>query len=219
MRRKIDRRFFLLMKNFVIILFLLIFASCKKPEKRQETKDVQNNITCTNEGCKGFYEGPEFLNGSDVAHQFSNEMSEKVGEKLKELYQSKNYSKVDFDKIEISTIGMNSGNVKYNLEIPFGKVKNKCDAYTSFDHVGGWNHKPALEERKIQLQNALLKDDSLNISKLQITQEGLHEYWIQWKNKDLQKDCFLIDEFSTIILVSSSNKHKLLNPLCDLKSL
>lgn len=108
---------------------------------------------------------------------------------MKELYQTKNYSKVDFENIKMSTIGMNSGRVKYKLIIPFVKVANKCDAFTSFDHVGGWNHKPALEERKIQLQNVLMKGDSLNISSLNTTKEGLQEYWIQWRNKDFQADC------------------------------
>jgi hypothetical protein len=175
------------------LLFLLIFLilyNCKKSVKSPaEYTQISEKITCTNSNCEGFYQGPEFINNEDVAHQFSNKMSEKVGEKLKELYQTKNYSKVDFENIKMSTIGMNSGRVKYKLIIPFVKVANKCDAFTSFDHVGGWNHKPALEERKIQLQNVLMKGDSLNISSLNTTKEGLQEYWIQWRNKDFQADC------------------------------
>lgn len=84
---------------------------------------------------------------------------------------------------------MGSGKVSFNLIIPFIRVNNKCDAFTSFDHVGGWNHKPALKYRKNQLQKALLPNHLLNISDLKATPEGLQEYWIQWKNKDLQKDC------------------------------
>ena len=89
----------------------------------------------------------------------------------------------------MSTKGMGSGKVVFSLIIPFENVENQCDAYTSFDHVGGWDHKPALNSRKNQLQKALLPGHTLNISKLTTTPEGLQEYWIQWKNKDLQKDC------------------------------
>ena len=45
-----------------------------------------NQIECSENGCEGTYDGPEFINGSDVAHQFSNKMTERVGDKLKELY-------------------------------------------------------------------------------------------------------------------------------------
>lgn len=172
---------------FISILFL---TYCNKSEKLiVEKQQIKNEIICTDIGCSGYYEGPEFENGSDIAHQFSNEMSKKVGEKLKELYKAKLFSKVDFQKIEMSTIGMNSGTVKYELMIPFSKMDNECEACTSFDHVGGWNHTPALKERKIQLKNVLKQGESLDISELKTTPEGLQEYWIQWKNKDLQKDC------------------------------
>ncbi|MFC6269204.1 hypothetical protein [Frigoriflavimonas asaccharolytica] len=173
-----------------VFSILIILSSCKKPEKLSLDKDeIKTEITCTNSQCEGFYEGPEFINNDDIAHQFSNKMSAKVGEKLKELYQTKNYSKVDFEKIEMSTVGMGSGNVIYVLKIPFEKVESKCEAFTSFDHVGGWNHEPALEERKIQLKSTLMQGDSLNISILKTTPENLQEYWIQWRNKDLQQDC------------------------------
>ena len=89
----------------------------------------------------------------------------------------------------MTTTGMGTGKVSYYLEIPFEKVKEKCDSYTSFDHVGGWNHQPALTARKNQLKKALMDGHKLNISALKTTKEGLQEYWIQWKNKNVQKDC------------------------------
>lgn len=147
------------------------------------------DIDCSSEGCFGFYEGPEFINGSDVAHQFSNKMSSKVGDKLKELYDSGEYVKVDFSKIVMVTEGMGSGKVKYSLSIPFKHVKKKCEAFTSFDHAGGWNHAPALASRKAELQMVLLAGHSLDISDLKTTPEGLEEYWIQWKNKLKQSVC------------------------------
>lgn len=149
----------------------------------------KSDIICDVNGCHGVYQGPEFVNGSDIAHQFSNSMSKDVGVELKKLYDKGVYSKVDFSKIKMSTKGMGSGTVVYELDIPFMRVAEKCDAYTSFDHVGGWNHKPALNARKQQLSKVLLKGESLDISELKVTTEGLQEYWIQWKNKSVQADC------------------------------
>ncbi len=116
-------------------------------------------------------------------------MSAKVGDKLKELYQNKNYKKVDFNAIEMTTEGMGSGQVIYKLHIPFKSVGTKCEAYTSFDHVGGWNHTPALNRRKTELKDVTMKGHQLDISDLKTTPEGLQEYWIQWKNKTVQASC------------------------------
>ncbi|MFK7782554.1 hypothetical protein [Psychroserpens sp.] len=150
---------------------------------------VSDTVDCNGDGCEGLYRGPEFVGSSDIAHQFSNKMSGKVGNKLKELYNLGEYSKVDFSKIKMSTVGMGSGIVAYELKIPFEKVKDKCSAYTSFDHVGGWNHKPALARRKEELKDVLMEGQVLHISELKTTPEGLQEYWIQWKNKKVQSDC------------------------------
>ncbi len=112
-----------------------------------------------------------------------------IANKLKELFKIGKYSKVDFDKIIMTTKGMGTGKVIYYLKIPFKRVSTKCEAYTSFDHVGGWNHKPALEVRKKQLEQALMKSQRLDISELKTTKEGLQEHWIQWKNKVTQSMC------------------------------
>lgn len=154
-----------------------------------ETQEQSKQISCTDKACEGSYVGPEFVKGDDVAHQFSNTMSAKVGDYLKELYAKGKYAKVDFDRIEMSTKGMGSGQVTYYLKIPFVEVQDKCDAYTSFDHVGGWRHTPALEGRKQQLSVALMPGEQLNISSLKTTSEGLQEYWIQWRNNVVQVDC------------------------------
>lgn len=148
-----------------------------------------NVITCTDKSCSGQYKGAEFMHGSDIAHQFSNKMSAKVGDQLKKLFKQGFYSKVDFDRIVMTTKGMGSGQVVYYLEIPFKRVDSECEAYTSFDHVGGWNHSPALEARKQQLQKALMPNHQLDISELKTTPEGLQEHWIQWENKVVQKMC------------------------------
>lgn len=150
-----------------------------------------NNATleCSENGCFGQYKGAEFVNGSDIAHQFSNKMSAAVGDKLKKLYKSGKYSKVDFDNILMTTKGMGSGKVVYQLNIPFTRVEEKCDAFTSFDHVGGWNHTPAIAARKKQLSAVLMENQELCISELKTTPEGLQEYWIQWKNNVTQAMC------------------------------
>ena len=169
------------MKQLVILLCIsFLIINHEKPKTQ---------ISCTKVACQGTYVGKEFIHGEDIAHQFSNKMSTVVGDKLKALYKSEDYSKVDFSKIEMTTEGMGSGNVTYTLSIPFEAVKEKCEAYTSFDHVGGWNHAPALSQRKAQLSGLLLPGERLDVSDLKITLEGLEEYWIQWKHKVVQAAC------------------------------
>jgi len=177
------------LRNIIILSILVSCSSKENIPTNKSSKENENPIICTNNLCEGKYIGKEFINGSDTAHQFSNKMSKIVGDKLKELYDRKLYSIVDFSKIEMSTKGMGSGNVEYYLKIPFKRVKSKCESFTSFDHVGGWNHKPELNNRKKQLQSALLLNERLHISELKKTKEGLQEYWIQGKNKDKQKEC------------------------------
>jgi hypothetical protein len=180
------------MKSFSIILLFILLASstCISNAKKMDVQTLESHeITCTDSSCFGKYIGKEFVNGSDIAHQFSNKMSKAVGDKLKELYHAKKFSKVDLVNIHMSTKGMGTGNVTYELTIPFIRVTDKCAAYTSFDHSGGWNHYPAIKKRKERLSKVLLPVDSLDISPLKTTSEGLQEFWIQWRNKDIQADC------------------------------
>jgi hypothetical protein len=176
--------------NITLAFISLLFISCNKTEKKIAAAiSKDNQITCTKKACQGTYVGKEFINGEDIAHQFSNTMSAKVGDQLKALYKAGNYSRVDFKNILMTTEGMGSGEVRYYLYIPIIAVNQKCDAYTAFDHVGGWNHTPALSQRKAQLKDALLPDHQLDISDLKTTKEGLQEYWIQWQHKVLQAKC------------------------------
>lgn len=178
-----------LLTFFFIIYF---FTSCKTDKTTNtETKfhDAKQEITCNEYGCHGKYEGVEFMDGEDIAHQFSNKISGAVGNELKKLYSQKKYKKVDFKSIKMTTEGMGTGNVIYTLSIPFITVNSQCEAFTSFDHVGGWNHEPSLERRKNELKEVTLNGHELDISELKTTPEGLQEYWIQWKNKEIQSDC------------------------------
>jgi hypothetical protein len=176
------------MKLLIYIYLISLFQVNPNTENELAIQKYYR-IQCSETGCNGIYDGPEFVNGEDIAHQFSNKMSASVGNKLKQLYQKKKYRKVDFSKITMSTKGMGSGRVVYTLEIPFASVKSKCEAFTSFDHVGGWNHKPDLAKRKTELREVTLAGNQLNISDLKITPEGLQEYWIQWKNENVQREC------------------------------
>ena len=165
--------------------------------------------TCTETGCKGTYSGPQFniigrnTDGTDkwndIAHDYSNTMSYYVGVKLKELYKQGIYVKVDLEMIKMTANPVKNKKsadpTKVTIDIPFIRVKNKCEAYTSFDHAGGWGHLDIdLDNRKTQLSSALLPGETLNVSTLNQTNKtdyntSLNEYWIQWKNKATQSDC------------------------------
>ncbi|MBM3455132.1 MAG: hypothetical protein FJX80_08285 [Bacteroidetes bacterium] len=87
---------------FNIILCVILFVACT-------SREPKTTFSCTDEGCSGAYIGPEFIRGSDVAHQFSNTMSSVVGDKLKELYSKNNFVKVNFSGIQMFTEGMKGG--------------------------------------------------------------------------------------------------------------
>lgn len=176
-------------KLLILLLTVCFIGSCSSRTPKNIQQEKSEKITASDFVCEGSYVGPEFIEGDDVAHQFSNEMSEKVGDQLKKLYNAGKFAKVDFEHIRMSTKGMGTGQVTYKLRIPLKRVKTKCEAFTSFDHCGGWNHPPAIELRIEQLSTILLPGDKLNISPLKTTPEGLQEYWIQWRNKDVQSEC------------------------------
>jgi hypothetical protein len=176
-------------KLLILLLTVCFIDSCSSHTSKNIQQEKSEKITASDFVCEGSYVGPEFIEGDDVAHQFSNEMSEKVGDQLKKLYKAGKFAKVDFEQIKMSTKGMGTGQVTYKLRIPLKRVKTKCEAFTSFDHCGGWNHPPAIELRIEQLSTILLPGDKLNISPLKTTPEGLQEYWIQWRNKEMQAEC------------------------------
>jgi hypothetical protein len=167
-----------------ILLFLIITASACSNEEPYST------ITCNEFGCSGRYIGPEFDNSKpkgkkDIAHQFSNKIADRVGDELKKLYIQNKYSKVDLENISMSTQDMNgTGNVTYKIHIPFVQVSDSCDAFTAFDHRGGWNH--IIKERGVRKEFVNKRDVQLIEKK---TKEGLQEFWIQFKHKDYQSGC------------------------------
>lgn len=85
MRKDISQTIALL---FVLIIGCIDFnsSSANTSQVKALKGSIANKINCSESGCSGTYLGPEFVNGDDVAHQFSNAMSAQVGDKLKELY-------------------------------------------------------------------------------------------------------------------------------------
>ena len=184
-----------------ILLFSLTFLvlfSCKEKSKDEKiTKKLNRekpiNIICNDSFCKVNYNGPEFVINDteiiDTAHRMSNLISGEVGKKLKQLFDEKKYSKVDLEKIRMSSIDMdNLGSVKLEIFIPFKRVKKKCDAATAFDHSGGWDHAPEIENR-IKNLSEIAVCKKLEVSQLIKTPENFQEYWIQWKHETRQADC------------------------------
>ena len=85
----------------------------------------------------------------------------------------------------MSTQNMNgAGNVTYKIRIPFVQVTDSCDAFTAFDHRGRWNH--VIEEVGVRKEFVNKKDVQLIEKK---TNEGLQEFWIQFKHRDYQAGC------------------------------
>ena len=189
---------YLLTKISALTLSALLLFSCSSPKKEEvkttKVKPEKNLVlVCNDSFCSVNYSGPEFTihKGEiiDTAHRMSNLISGEVGKKLKSLFDKKKYSKVDLKKIRMTSIDMNKlGSVKLEIFIPFKRVKNPCEARTGFDHSGGWDHDPEIEERKKKLSGIAVCEE-LEISPLIKTPENFQEYWIQWKHKDFQANC------------------------------
>ncbi|MFT5620025.1 MAG: hypothetical protein ACI860_001743 [Chitinophagales bacterium] len=142
-------------------------------------------IECSNNSCYGTYKGKEFINAQDVAHQFSKHRANKVGDHLKSLFKKGYYVRIDLKHVKMSTLNMgNKGDVIYKLVIPFEKVDKPCEARTSFDHRGGWGHQITKES----VLNTFGKLNGLELSEKN-TQEGLQEFWIQWRHSGTQVGC------------------------------
>jgi len=189
---------YLLAKISALTLSALLLFSCSSPKKEEvkttKVKPEKNLVlVCNDSFCSVNYSGPEFTihKGEiiDTAHRMSNLISGEVGKKLKSLFDKKKYTKVDLKKIRMTSIDMNNlGSVKLEIFIPFKRVKKPCEARTGFDHSGGWDHDPEIEERKKNLSGIAVCEE-LEISPLIKTPENFQEYWIQWKHKDFQANC------------------------------
>lgn len=197
---------------------LLVILSCQE-ENRKKTysvAEVSDNIpeydpvfpfpvymdtpVVNDTACFGTYRGIEFideqfvneydLNGTDIAHQYSNKICRYVGNYLKKRFRDSCYLRVDLNHIRMETKGMKDDDnyVEYSVYIPF-EYCTRNRATTAFDHCGGWGHKPDLKGRVNKLLNSnnkIVWKRHLDISKLYKTPEGLQEYWIQWVHTDFR---------------------------------
>ncbi len=78
------------------LFFMVVFGlkGCQGKAQNSEGYSRQGSeINCSDANCNDSYIRPEFIAGSDVAHQFSNEMCRRVGDHLKELYREGKYAK------------------------------------------------------------------------------------------------------------------------------
>ncbi len=164
-----------------LLLFPVFFLLLHSPGLLAQSYTIE----CNDEGCKGSYSGPEFVGRDDVAHQFSNHMSNRVGDELKALYDQGKYRKVDLSNIQMTTQNMDhKGNVVYSLHLPFVAVSKACEAATAFDHRGGWGH----QITRASVLHTFRKKVDVEVVELN-TPEGLQEFWVQWKHESRQSHC------------------------------
>jgi len=198
-------RVFLLI-NLIILLWSCTSEGRKKKitwEKPNETsqqheqeipKPKYDSIQINDSGLVGYFKGPEFNDDGDVGHQFSNTVARIVGNYLKEAYKKQHYLKVDFKNLKVTTKGLNQkDSVTYTMKMPFVTVK-KCQAFTGIEHCGSWDNQPLpeLNERLTKLKTNLRTRYSLGRMEQTFlkTPEGFVEYWVQFKHKDYQSECF-----------------------------
>lgn len=191
---------------FSTLLVISLFWQCTPSKthsrsKNNEEKTVQSDarptpnydsIVLSDRGFKGYYQGPEFNEQGDIAHQFSNKVANQIGNYLKEAYRKKTYLKIDFKHIKIVTRGLDQeDSVYYLIEIPF-QPAGHCSAHTGIEHCGSWNYQPKL------FLNQRLKKQKQSLTKISVgkmdchfftSSEGFQEYWIAFRHKDYQNGC------------------------------
>jgi hypothetical protein len=191
---------------FSTVLILGLFWQCTPPKSSKKTKNeakntlqtdrkstpIYDSIALSDQGFKGYYQGPEFNEQGDIAHQFSNKAAKQIGDYLKVAYGKKTYLKIDFKRIKIVTRGLDQeDSVYYLIEIPFQSA-GQCTAHTGIEHCGSWNYQPKL------FLNQRLKKQKQSLTKISVgkmdchfftSSEGFQEYWIAFHHKDYQNGC------------------------------
>lgn len=192
---------------FSLLLITSLFLRCttdskfhKNPNhslnKTQQSNIQQapkyDSIVVTTKGFKGYYQGPEFNEQGDIAHQFSNKAARVIGEYLKEYYRQKTYLRIDLKRTKITTRGLDQeANVYYLLEIPFQSA-GPCSAHTGIEHCGSWNYRPKLFlNQRLKKQKQALTNISVGKMECRFftSNEGFQEYWIAFHHKDYQNGC------------------------------
>ena len=186
---------------YLLITFIVMTSiiSCDSKNVKKEGKLVSKGIikpvltiSLTNKGFSGKYFGAEFDSKGDVAHQFSNKVTDIIGKHLKKCYEKGEYLKVDFKNTKITTTGLDlKGKVEFVIEMPFLKV-GKCEAFTGIEHVGTWVNQNN-EKLDARLNEKLQNLKTLSVGEADKayfhTEQGYKEYWIQFKHKNYQSIC------------------------------
>ena len=186
--------------NFLFIAVLGIgLNSCqakknkqKSSQPKKEIKQVKypnDSIRITKDTFFANYEGAEFNQDGDIAHQLSNRVADTLGKYLKAAFTKGDYLALDFDHTKITTEGLDlKGSVKYCIQFPFLHT-NKRDAYTGIEHCGSWDNESDYSLYK-KLQERLVNLQKMSIGSIKTKQfttpEKFKEYWIQFKHKEYQ---------------------------------
>jgi len=198
-------RFFLLLPILPLLWQCNIDSKTRKNKTIKEWKKDNNtpintiqtpkydSIVMTNIGFKGYYQGPEYNEQGDLAHQFSNKAARLIGDFLKKAYNKQNYLKVNFKKTKIYTKNLDQkDSVYYEIDMPFERV-TKCKAFTGIEHCGSWDQQPKEEitERLLKLKKGLREHCSIGAMEYQyfVSNEGFQEYWVQFMHRDYQVPC------------------------------
>ena len=199
----------------VITILCLIACKTEHNKKRKKEKKIKENIVLKTEptedkevrnpdiridqtGLYAVYRGVEFTDTGnvvyrDLAHQLSNRVADTLGKYLKEQFKAGNYLSIDFKKTQITTAGMDMRDtVVYCITMIFKSV-NKCEASTGIEHCGSWGNQPD-NILKMRLDETLKKMHNLYVGTPKtmkyVTKENFKEYWIQFKHKKYQGDCY-----------------------------
>ena len=186
--------------NFLFIAVLGIgLNSCqakknkqKSSQPKKEIKQVKypnDSIRITKDTFFANYEGAEFNQDGDIAHQLSNRVADTLGKYLKAAFTKGDYLALDFDHTKITTEGLDlKGSVKYCIQFPFLHT-NKRDAFTGIEHCGSWDNESNYSLYK-KLQERLINLQKMSIGSIKTKQfttvEKFKEYWIQFKHKEYQ---------------------------------
>ena len=186
--------------NFLFIAVLGIgLNSCqakknkqKSSQPKKEIKQVKypnDSIRITKDTFFANYEGAEFNQDGDIAHQLSNRVADTLGKYLKAAFTKGDYLALDFDHTKITTEGLDlKGSVNYCIQFPFLHT-NKRDAFTGIEHCGSWDNESNYSLNK-KLQERLINLQKMSIGSIKTKQfttaEKFKEYWIQFKHKEYQ---------------------------------
>ena len=113
------------------VMGILLLCGCSFGQTSSTANPPTSTVMvwdCSETSCYGKYSGPEFKNGEDVAHQFSNRVADTLGKYLKAQFKAGNYLSIDFQKTKITTAGMDlKDSVVYCITMVFkSEKKMRC---------------------------------------------------------------------------------------------